>query len=239
MNKGLIAFLGFCGGGVAGFFAGKKLLEEHYNQVVQEEIDSVKKAFRRQMKSMETAKPAAAEKTESPVQAESDAKTDKVALAKKLKAEGLSNAEAAKKMGINESTIRSLLNDSSDGKKKDYRMYYPEKKVVAPVKEEPKEEKKTSPYVIPPEDFGTNAGYEEISLTYYADGVVADDDDNAMSDEDIEETIGHESLKHFGEYEDDSVFVRNDDMRTDYEILQDERRYKDAMSNKAYQNPNQ
>jgi len=62
MNKGLIAFLGFCGGGVAGFFAGKKLLEEHYNQVVQEEIDSVKKAFRRQMKSMETAKPAAGEK---------------------------------------------------------------------------------------------------------------------------------------------------------------------------------
>ena len=49
-----------------------------------------------------------------------------------------------------------------------------------------------------------------------------------MSEEDIAETIGRECLKHFGEYEPDSVFVRNNDMRTDYEILQDERRYEDA-----------
>lgn len=228
MNKGFVAFLGFCGGGVAGFFAGKALLEQHYNQVVQEEIDSVKKAFRRQMKTMADAKSTVVSEKTGDDPKEKITTIDRVSEAKKLKAQGLGFDEIAKKMGMNESTIRSFLRDEVDTKKKDYRAYYPDKKVAAPVKEEPKEEKPTSPYVIPPQEFGTNAGYEEISLTLYADGTIADDDDNPMSEEDIAETIGRECLKHFGEYEPDSVFVRNDDMRTDYEILQDERRYEDA-----------
>jgi len=209
MNKGLIAFLGFSCGGVAGFFAGKKLLEQHYNQVIQEEIDSVKRAFRRQVKSMSDAKPKTAKEIADTPKENPVAETDR---------------------GIK---------TRSDDKKTDYRAFYPNKKAAVPKKEEPKEEEKTSHYVIPPEEFGTNAGYEEISLTYYSDGTIADDDDNAMSEEDIEETIGRESLKHFGEYEPDSVFVRNDDMRTDYEILQDERSYEEAMNNKAYRAPNQ
>lgn len=77
------------------------------------------------------------------------------------------------------------------------------------------------PYVIPPEQFGDNEDYDEISLTYYADKVLVDEDDEVI--EDVDDMIGLESLNHFGEYEDDSVFVRNDERKCDYEILLDQR----------------
>ena len=84
-----------------------------------------------------------------------------------------------------------------------------------------------TPYVISPEEFGEKEDYETISLTYYADGVLTDDNDEKM--EDYEETIGKDSLDHFGEYEDDSVFVRNDKLRCDFEILSDLRTYSEVL----------
>lgn len=82
------------------------------------------------------------------------------------------------------------------------------------------------PYVISPAEFGDQDGYEIESLTYYEDGVLTDEYDEPI--EDIDDLIGLESLDHFGEYEDDSVFVRNDGRRTDYEILRDTRTYAEA-----------
>lgn len=84
----------------------------------------------------------------------------------------------------------------------------------------------SEPYVISPDEFSELDDYDTESLTYYADGTLTDDQDNVI--EDVELLIGRDALTHFGEYEDDSVFVRNDDMRTDYEILLDTRDYKDA-----------
>lgn len=80
--------------------------------------------------------------------------------------------------------------------------------------------------VIPPEEFGREDDYETISLTYYADGILADDRGEPI--EDVEVTVGNESLRHFGEYEEDSVFVRNSRMMCDYEILLDLRTYSEA-----------
>jgi hypothetical protein len=84
----------------------------------------------------------------------------------------------------------------------------------------------TAPYVIPPDEFG-EMDYDAVSLVYYEDDVLCYD----LSGEVIynrDEIIGEESLKHFGEYEDDSVFVRNDRLKTDYEILRDNRNYSDV-----------
>lgn len=62
------------------------------------------------------------------------------------------------------------------------------------------------------------------SLTYFADGVLADECGEIVDD--VEEIIG-DGLDHFGEYEDDSVFVRSDAKRCDYEILKDLRDFSD------------
>ena len=83
------------------------------------------------------------------------------------------------------------------------------------------------PYVITPDEFAM-IGYKTENLVYYTDGVLADD---AMKPvDDIEETVGEESLSRFGEYEDDSVHVRNDLLRTDFEILLSEKTYSEALA---------
>lgn len=83
--------------------------------------------------------------------------------------------------------------------------------------------KKTEPYVITPEEFSELDDYETTTLFYYQDGVVADTNDEVVID--VAELIGLDSLDKFGEYEDDSVFVRNDNLKTDFEILLDARSF--------------
>ena len=89
-----------------------------------------------------------------------------------------------------------------------------------------KEEDYMDKYVISPDEYGESELPSE-SLTYWADGVVTDEADCVMDDDDIEETIGSDALNHFGEYEDDSVFVRNETLDKEYEILMDTRRFGD------------
>lgn len=103
-------------------------------------------------------------------------------------------------------------------------MYGDENKEVA---------KSVKPYVIPPEQFGEIENYEQIELTYYADQILADENDEIV--EDVEDAIGFESLSHFGEYEDDSVFVRNDERRCDYQILLDQGLYSDIAVHMPHQ----
>lgn len=87
----------------------------------------------------------------------------------------------------------------------------------------------TEPYVISPYDFGELDDYSEIELTYYeGDDTLEDDEGRIVSDR--EELIGPTALFTFGEYEDDAVFVRNERLRTDFQILKDYRSYAEARS---------
>lgn len=90
------------------------------------------------------------------------------------------------------------------------------------------------PYVIAPEEFGVKDGYDTVSLTYFADGTLADDMDRAMSDADIDATIGKGALSCFGMHEEDSVHVRNDRTKCDYEILMDLRSYEQVLEERPY-----
>ena len=49
--------------------------------------------------------------------------------------------------------------------------------------------------MIPPEQFGDDENYDQISLTYYADGVLADENDEVI--EDVEDAVGIDSLNRF------------------------------------------
>lgn len=88
------------------------------------------------------------------------------------------------------------------------------------------------PYILSPDEFGELANYDTESLTYYADGVLTDESNNPI--EDVGAIIVEDFADHFGEYEDDSVFVRNDDLKTDYEILRDERNFSDVNNSRTY-----
>lgn len=82
-------------------------------------------------------------------------------------------------------------------------------------------------YVISPEAFDEYENYDVHSLTYYSDGVLTDEQDNVIDD--IDAVVGLESLETFGMYETDAVYVRNDRLKTDYEILLDMRPYSEVV----------
>lgn len=92
-------------------------------------------------------------------------------------------------------------------------------------------EESDAPYVISPEEFGEKEHYDTVSLMYYADQILADDNDDII--EDIEGTVGFDSLTHFGDFETDAVHVRNDEQCTDYEILKSLRTYKEVAAQRG------
>lgn len=81
------------------------------------------------------------------------------------------------------------------------------------------------PYVITPEQFGEYNEYGTKTLTYYADNVLTDEIDNPITSEEMETMIGPDALDHFGEYEDDSVYIRDEMNEMDYEILKSEKTF--------------
>ena len=196
------------GSAVTWYYAKKK-----YEQIAQEEIDSVKEVF----------KPKKTEPDKS-VQEKAEMAREKPSVAeyaKKLSQEGYtnySNYEAPEDQSVEEE-------EENEDEQPPVPQTYSDHSI------------KHGPYVITPDEFGEFDDYDKISLTYYADHILTDDNDEIM--EDVEGAIGFESLNHFGEYDDDSVFVRNDRLKTDYEILRDERDYSDVIKSKPYLKENE
>lgn len=82
-----------------------------------------------------------------------------------------------------------------------------------------------TPYVITPEQFGEYNEYGTKTLTYYADNVLTDEIDNPITLDEMVIMIGPDALDHFGEYEDDSVYIRDEMNEMDYEILKSEKKF--------------
>lgn len=91
-------------------------------------------------------------------------------------------------------------------------------------KSESKEDKEMKkPHVISYEEF-EESDFEAIALTYYADNVLVDDDDEVINNAD--EVIGDIDISHeFGD--EDCIYVVNDELKTIYEICRDHRKYSD------------
>lgn len=89
------------------------------------------------------------------------------------------------------------------------------------------EEEMYKPEVVAPEETWEK-DYPTISLTYYeGDQTLADDHDKIITN--VAELVGEDFASHFGEYEDDSVFIRNDNLGVYYEILRDYGSYSEYM----------
>lgn len=130
------------------------------------------------------------------------------------------------KPAVSQTAPREKPNLAEYAKKLKDEGYTEYSRTVVPKKEVAQGVSGATPYVISPDEFGEIEEYTKISLTYFADGVLADELNEPVDD--VAEIVG-DALDHFGEYEDDSVFVRNDAKRCDYEILQDLRNFKDVL----------
>ena len=209
MNSTLKGVLIFVLGAAAGSLATWKLIEKKYKDIAQEEIDSVKETFSKMKKNEYPDK-----LEDYPDFEEFDDSDDSDDVEEEPKPE--QKIDRNNKPDIVEyAKILSETGYTNYAERKDKK----EKKGVEPVEDE-------RPYVISPDEFGEKDGYENVTLTYYADGVLTDYFDNVISN--VDEVVGFDSLDHFGEYEDDVVFVRNEKMETDYEILRDLRDFNES-----------
>ena len=180
MKNGIKLMFALSVGAAIGSVVTWKVIKTKYQQIAEEEIESVREYY----ETLYSEK-------ESVIDVEPD-------------------QETPAEVSVSKADVRSLATRVSE------LGYNPEEEV----------EDVNGPYVISPEEFATLEDYETVELTYYANGVLTDDTDDPI--EDIEGTVGSDFASHFGEFEDDSVHIRNEMRRTDYEILAVSRNYTDV-----------
>ena len=90
------------------------------------------------------------------------------------------------------------------------------------------------PYIIGPADFGEFSDYDAICMTLLSDGILVDD--RMMTVDDPENSVGTEYKKYFGVYpnDPDTVYVRNDELCRDFEIVKDLRTYEEVESQRPH-----
>ena len=214
MNKSIFGVVGFVLGAAAGSLVTWKLIEKKYMDMADEEIRSVKEMYRSKIVNFEVLD----EKSDDQFVAR---EAPEFTVSMELTDEGKKLAEK-----LNELTGSYL----SDEEKPDYTVYSQAKEkhnVFDDAMPAEPEVKKDEPYVIEPTEFGEFSEYEQIELTYYKDGVICENDTDMIDPYDIfgDLDVGD----HFGEYENDRVFVRDDRRQVDYEILRDERTFMEVL----------
>lgn len=92
--------------------------------------------------------------------------------------------------------------------------------------EEKSEEDSSCPMIVNPSDATEDPDYDSFTLTYFDDDILADSKGDVLDAEWVEKHLGSTSvLDSFGEYEEDTVCVRNDEDKCYYVILRDEDTY--------------
>ena len=197
MYKNALIFLG---GAVIGSALTYLIVKDKYEKIIDEEIQSVKKEY---------AKSYEAKKT---VEALNETKT-------KILENVMSKASMVG-VGLYEKQTEAPVNYNVFSKPR------PEIEEDAGNEEEipdyaghPTEGIAGVPYTISPELFvNDKKRFDKITLEYYEGNDMLIEE---MSNEpvDIDESIGRDSLRMFGEFERDLVYVRNERLETDYEVF--------------------
>ena len=216
MNCKFINVLVFAAGAAIGSAVTWKVVKTKYERIIQEEVDSFKEDYAKCMANI----------------GEQDGNGEATDESEDAGEEDYTYPEGTVKQ-INWDELEDLEEDEEDASPEEY-----DRKTYAKLVEQYTNEKggpkdiakdiAKPPYVSSPYDFGELDDYHQIELTYYADDVLEDDEYNIVND--VDELLGPKALTTFGEYEDDAVFVRNERLRTDFQILKDYRTYAEARS---------
>lgn len=202
----------FIGGVAVGVLASSEYFRRMYSAIAEEEIASVKAEYGRLRAAM-----LAGNDDQTEVNEEDDSNPDQPLDPEKA-ADVLAYAASLAQNGYAGDIDYSSMSRVSPSE----RMIQEEIEAVEDQEEIPDE-----PKVISPDEFGELLHYKQINLTYYEDGVLVDELGDPVVN--IDETIGPNALNTFGEYEEDSVHVRNDRLRCEYEIIKDPRLYSDVL----------
>lgn len=217
MNKKVLSILMLTVGAAIGSAVTWKVVKTKYEQIAQEEIDSVKGEYANLMQTLRN-------KLQESI-ATSDSADQDVAEVEEEDGEYYPDDDERDFIEKEKQQIEyyklTTKYRSTDGEKNDKEGGNGNEDEVQCI---------NGPYVISPEEFASSPpGYNAQPLDYFADGILAD---GWGVEIDIEETIGEDALNHFGEYDDDIVYVRNERTEIDYEVSRDPRTYEEAVLNK-------
>lgn len=204
MNK----VLAFVLGAGLGSLLTWKIVEKKYKQIADDEINSVREYYKSRLVDLSD--------DNNHIQPVNDKPTNNIR--RNNKSEDCNDlrkeySSLLKDSGYTDEEVENILNDpdiSLEQNGDNYEIYL-----------EPHMDK-ALPYVIAPEEYGEREDFDKKSWTYYADFVLADEEGEIVS---VPEDIIGDALAHFGDYEDDSVYVRNEETECDYEILKHEKTF--------------
>ena len=204
-------------GGAIGFLVSAKVLDKKYKAISDKEIASVKEAF---------SKPAgptyaiineleeSAKKANKPMADLADtitkaAPTDRIRYDKMYKGDTKYPSEAT--VVAPEEVDESMTEEDSG---------YEESKVILHM----------LPYSVPPDEFGDEEGFESLTFTLFADGILTDDAYHQLSKDEIRKSVGSGYHAHMGEFEVGIATIKNDERQCYYEIVTSEQTYRDYLS---------
>lgn len=216
MNKNLIigalCMVSAAVGGVTGYFVAKKQLSTIFETRLAEEIEATKKHYS--------------------VLYKKGPYSDIESARKELQGEVVPNVEESARL---QEAVEALRNYSGGQPLKvDYA------KTVRVFQETPVEEitedlirnrTEEAPYIIGKEEFlNGEKEFVQVTLTYFVgDKVLIDEQQRVMDD--VDETVGEDNLNRFGQGSKDPnvVYVRNDALELEFEILRSEGKYSEEV----------
>lgn len=227
MNRNLLVSIAFIAGVATGIAATVTYAKKKYAKIAQEEIDSVKEIYSKKdddedinevEKEIYYDRPEIEDEPE-PEPEEEFVEEFRPATPEEAKAYERATRHYRELAEVDEKTLEEKVREKSINIVRDCNRITSEggNKVLA-----------DKPYIIKPNEFGEQ-DYDEVTLVYYADGKFTSYDTGDLMDEfEIEDAIGDiDPSVHFGDYEEDSVFIRNDERGIDYEVLRDEDPYEE------------
>lgn len=212
MNRKIINLIIFTVGAAIGSAVTWKVVKDRYEKIVQEEIKSVKEVFSDRFNH--------SNEESSSEESDDEMEEDPLSDYRKINWDDLEDLDPSE---LEEEEYQADYAGAVVSKYEDIANIYKEGGADNMPTSEPRE-----PYVIEPIEFGELDGYKTFELTYYEDGILEDEDYEIVRNP--EEILGPDALGSFGEYEDDSVCVRNERLCADFQILKDYRTYDEARS---------
>lgn len=243
MNGKLLYFIGGVVGGALGMWV---VMEKKYQKRLDEEVETVKKAYSEKKNVIVFPKCDSFCDTFSPEKSKT--------ITKSITENSENDPEKAKKLA-EENTRRKAADIESyrrkmeengyvDTHKTEYNLFSKPPKAAdihngidegedLEIVDTTPAEDAPGPYVLETDELSTASEkfvneqpyFEKVTLYLYDDGVLCSEEDEIITN--IAATVGHDALGRIGEYEPDVVYVRNEQQSTDYEVI---RQYRDFAS---------
>lgn len=216
MNKGIIFAIGAAIGGIVGseltFAWTKKQFEEKYDTLRRQDYEDLKTHFEEQYKSLKV------------YNGELDGDDENEGKAGSQNASVTQQEPRRAILGANDEQRfdnKENLQQKANKRSKNHTDYskIPHSVLSDPAKPEVKkdESKDMNPYIITPDQFDSGEN-EKVTMNYYLDGTLTDDEDTPIDQNDYFPNIDIEGSFDDESDEPDLLFIRDPKLKIDYEI---------------------